>query len=534
VQLFRWDTHILANNLFGVDINSEPVEITKLSLWLKTANRQEKLTYLDDNIRQGNSVVDDPAVAGHLAFNWSAQFHSVLGSGGYDVVLANPPYLDSEEMVRSGQASARDFISENYKFAKGNWDIYIAFLERAYLLLNARGVLCFITPDKWLSKPFGAEARKGLLPGLVSVARLGRDVFEDSLVDSIVTVVTKHASDKVDLLTTDEGRFMLNASFKTSELSPAAPLDELFSPHLPLLRKIELAGAKLKDFAVSESACATSDAYELKEILADLGPGAGNDNRYFKVVNTGTLDKFVFRWGRRRMRYLKDDYQYPVVEKSSFERRFGADYVRRSAAKKLIIKGITLLDGALDLEGEYVPGKSTLVITHTDVPTLKIIAAFVNSRVASFYVREKYSSASYNTGVVFTKDMINELPLPINALTSGLERDVDSIVARLNEFQDLSWKFVKLVRAEFGLATVSGRIERWYENDFGAFLEELEKLGVAISLPKKAEWIDHFDAERALALEAVRKVGSSIRDMNAKIYGLYGLADEDIKVIDSQ
>ncbi|MDR0499024.1 MAG: N-6 DNA methylase, partial [Holophagales bacterium] len=68
-SLFRWETHILANNIFGVDLNHEAVEITKLSLWLKTANKDEKLSYLDDNIKVGNSLIDDSTVAGALAFD---------------------------------------------------------------------------------------------------------------------------------------------------------------------------------------------------------------------------------------------------------------------------------------------------------------------------------------------------------------------------------------------------------------------------------------------------------------------------------
>ena len=70
-ELFRWDTHILQHNLFGVDINPESIEITKLSLWLKTANPREPLTYLDDTIRVGNSVVANTSIAPNDAFDWS-------------------------------------------------------------------------------------------------------------------------------------------------------------------------------------------------------------------------------------------------------------------------------------------------------------------------------------------------------------------------------------------------------------------------------------------------------------------------------
>jgi len=73
-ELFGLDKHILSNNLFGVDLNNESVEITKLSLWIKTANKDTELSALDNNIKCGNSLIDDPAVAGEKAFNWFKEF----------------------------------------------------------------------------------------------------------------------------------------------------------------------------------------------------------------------------------------------------------------------------------------------------------------------------------------------------------------------------------------------------------------------------------------------------------------------------
>jgi hypothetical protein len=133
---------------------------------------------------------------------------------------------------------------------------------------------------------------------------------------------------------------------------------------------------------------------------------------YLKVVNTGTLDKYNFKWGSREMVYLKDKYSGPVVRREEFRKTFNDTYYRRSVSPKLIIKGLTLLDAALDLRGEIIPGKSTLVITSSDVGVLKFLCGVLNSKLASLYIREKYSASSYNGGVVFSKDMLNGFPLP--------------------------------------------------------------------------------------------------------------------------
>ena len=78
LRLFDTDLQILENNIYGVDINEESVEIAKLSLWLRTAQPGRKLSNLSNNIKCGNSLIDDPAVAGDKAFNWGREFPSVF------------------------------------------------------------------------------------------------------------------------------------------------------------------------------------------------------------------------------------------------------------------------------------------------------------------------------------------------------------------------------------------------------------------------------------------------------------------------
>ena len=78
LRLFDTDLQILENNIYGVDINEESVEIAKLSLWLRTAQPGRKLSNLSNNIKCGNSLIDDPAVAGDKAFNWGIEFPSVF------------------------------------------------------------------------------------------------------------------------------------------------------------------------------------------------------------------------------------------------------------------------------------------------------------------------------------------------------------------------------------------------------------------------------------------------------------------------
>jgi type I restriction-modification system DNA methylase subunit len=101
LQFSDIENTILENNIFGVDLNEESVEIAKLSLWLRTAQPRRKLNDLSSNIKCGNSLIDSKAVAGDKAFHWETQFPRVFEKGGFDVIIGNPPYVNANELKKS-------------------------------------------------------------------------------------------------------------------------------------------------------------------------------------------------------------------------------------------------------------------------------------------------------------------------------------------------------------------------------------------------------------------------------------------------
>lgn len=529
ISLFRWDTHILANNIFGVDINRESVEITKLSLWLKTANRNEKLSYLDDNIKTGNSLIKDTDIAGDLAFDWDTQFPRVMENGGFDIVLANPPYVDSEAMARSW-GRERDYLTENFQQTRGNWDLYIAFLELGCNLLSDTGYLAYITPDKWISKDFGTEMRRRVLPGLISILPLGRGVFESAIVDSIITAVSARPVDYLQVLTlTDDKEVVVVAEIDKVGLTGDDGFDKLLSPHLTFLQKVEaVSHTPLGAIAPTENACATSDTYVLGEIMQDLASAKAYDSTvHYKVANTGTLSPYLFRWGSQPMRYLRNDYKYPVVAKGEFSARLGATYQRRAASPKVIIKGLTLLDGALDLDGAFVPGKSTLVICSPDADTLKLIAGILNSKPASFYVRNKYASASYNGGVVFKPEMIDSIPVPDTLDRPAIVGLVDKTIEAKTTMDETTRNIHSAIRASGGPAKLRRGLHSWYLLDSASFLMELQAQGLALSVKSRVEWVDLFDTCKHDVQLAFKDILEATKAIDEHIADAYGLSDDE-------
>ena len=177
----------------------------------------------------------------------------------------------------------------------------------------------------------------------------------------------------------------------------------------------------------------------MKEILEDSITADVDLDEYYKILNTGVIDKYINRWGIKPMKYIKDNYKNPVVSKKKFHEMFPNSYGRKANISKLIVKSLTLLDASIDIKGEYIPAKSTLVITTKD-GYLSYISAIINSKLAFFYLSQKYPSSSYNGGITFTKDMINNFPFikPSDELNKKIDGLVQEVIIESKKLQQIS------------------------------------------------------------------------------------------------
>lgn len=200
---------ILNNNLFGVDINEESIEITKLSLWLKTAERGKPLESLDANFIAGNSL-GFIAPTPDSQFYWKNAFPIVFADGGFDVVLGNPPYV-RQELFRD----IKPWLSENYESYHGVLDLYGYFFELGVKLLAPGGKLGFISNSTF----FKTSSSKGLRRYLNNHSTLDLvvdftdlQVFEGVTTYPAIVVVRKSAPTP-------------SSSFKSLILDESIPLD---------------------------------------------------------------------------------------------------------------------------------------------------------------------------------------------------------------------------------------------------------------------------------------------------------------------
>jgi hypothetical protein len=462
--------HAIQNCLYGVDIDAGAVEIAKLRLWLSLVVDEEDvrqikpLPNLDYKVMAGNSLLGFPFKSQRLAkieqlkqeffcetdygekaklkseidrqlheafaasknslgygvdFDFEICFSEVFRrKGGFDIVIANPPYIDSESMSKTAD-DLRKTIQASYSMTKGNWDIYIAFFEKGFNLLNNIGVLSYITPDKWISKPFGDEMRRQTNKKISCILKAGREVFESVNVDAIVSVFTNSLPQSLAIYDFIGTKIQLKRIIDKDSLKQPYAYDWLFSEHVELLAKIETQRATLDQLGLCENACATSDAYKLQEFIENE-PIKVDKHKYLRIINTGTIGKYISKWGKREIVYLGSKYIRPAVEKAIFVREFKNTYGKKAVKPKIIVKGLNLLDACIDADGTVIPGKTTLMISSNshvrgglnEIEVLKLLLSVINSSIAFFYLREKYPASSYNKGTTFTKEMINKLLIP--------------------------------------------------------------------------------------------------------------------------
>ncbi|WP_050746797.1 MULTISPECIES: Eco57I restriction-modification methylase domain-containing protein, partial [unclassified Shinella] len=156
--LFDPDSEILTNNLFGVDVNEESVEIAKLSLWVKTARRGKMLDSLDNNLKVGDSLIEDSNFA-YLkhGFSWRKAFPQVFADGGFDIVLGNPPYVRMEFLK-----AIKPYLEQRFEVVSDRADLYCYFFERGLKLLKNGGRLGYISSSTFFKTRAGAPLREFL------------------------------------------------------------------------------------------------------------------------------------------------------------------------------------------------------------------------------------------------------------------------------------------------------------------------------------------------------------------------------------
>jgi type I restriction-modification system DNA methylase subunit len=181
---FTRKVKILQDNLFGVDLDKQAVEIAQLNLLLKIAEKGHRLPLLEQNIKCGNSLIDDEEIAGASAFKWEEEFGGIMKDGGFSVIIGNPPY--GAELSES----ERKFISNKFKFSSSYKNTALVFVERSLGLIKENGYFGMIVPKSLTFSQLWRSGRELIKEHLVKVVDVSK-AFEDVLLEQVIIILNK-------------------------------------------------------------------------------------------------------------------------------------------------------------------------------------------------------------------------------------------------------------------------------------------------------------------------------------------------------
>lgn len=568
---------ILENNIYGVDLNEESVEIAKLSLWLRTAQPRRKLNDLSSNIKCGNSLIDSKTIAGDKAFNWETAFAKVFANGGFDVVIGNPPYGDyfSEK--------EKTYLLKKYqKSFSGTIDMYIFFFEIALDLLRTKGRLCFITPNTFVDYAQFSGLRDILKMNnnIEQIINLSK-VFEDAIVDTTIISLQKDKAQS-DSFLGDVFKSKLT-SLDDAELSEIPSTNLLSSGYIlranegfDVLKFIEKFDVRLADkLKITQGITTGGNPAFINN--KDFFLSANISSKYIhKVLKGKTINRYQILFDeeyilystkstdendQKKIEILLDEYKVKLSKKR--ETRNGKlpwcclhwsrnedDFKR---PKILIRQTASEIIGVYDDSNHYpIDSIHTMNLIdkgQNEEKILKTTLGLLNSNLFKFLYNWKLDEA----GKVYPqvkKVNIEWLPLPnykIDDLEkiSDLVSEVQILSADINNYKN---KFIRYLMSKFAFQKISVSVENWQDLDFGEFIKELNKAikttnklrdieGQApiatLTKTDEFEWLDLFEQNKKKAQDLQSQINALEQQIDAMVYELYGLSDDEIRIVEN-
>jgi type I restriction-modification system DNA methylase subunit len=571
---------ILENNIFGVDLNEESVEIAKLSLWLRTAQPRRKLNDLNSNIKCGNSLIDNKAVAGDKAFSWETEFPKVFEKGGFDVVIGNPPYVQLQKMKNiSAHLKKCD-----YKTYESTGDLYCLFYEKGNQILKENGVLGYITSNKWMRAKYGQSLRKYLLDETkpYQLIDLGKDIFEAAVVDSNILLFKKLLNKNPTIPSIDITKedFLFDFSVDQTNFITISPKgNDIWSisslKEQDLKNKIEKIGLTLKDWNIKMFRGLTTgynDAFLIDKSQKDnFIKEYPLLNKLIKPVIKGKeINRYLLSKSEHWILNIHNGYKnvsrveinnFPIVKEhldkfnNFLEKRYdkgstiynlrNCAYIEDFSKEKIIFSKASKIQAFSYDTSEAINLNTSYFMVGEN---LKYLLAVLNSKLINYLFLKFYQSGGIQGEI--TIQAIEKTPI---IKPSKLEEEefifiVDKILNLSSNSYLIIQKFQTYLQQKFQLEKLSKKLQDWYLLEFGDFIKELNKaikttnkervknnLQEVPTLTKKDEfeWLDLFEENKQKAQALQTQINQTDNQIDAMVYELYGLTAAEIAIVEN-
>ncbi|MDI9490691.1 MAG: TaqI-like C-terminal specificity domain-containing protein, partial [Bacillota bacterium] len=470
---------ILLNNVFGVDLDINAVEVTKLSLLIKCLEGETEasikqqlsiwnervLPTLDNNIKSGNSLIDIDFYSAELdfgfekkirPFKWESAFPIVFETSGFDIVLGNPPYgaaFSKEE---------NDYFLKKYTLQDYQLDSYLLFIEKSLLLLKTDSLLGFIIPNTWLLNLTAKKIRSYLFNNveIKKIIHFQIPVFEQAVVDTEIMIFKKSNpsdSHKIQIEVFDKRHVktelnILQRKWIEQNGAPVNILDnEKFSPikektsKLPILDSICKITQGTKPFQVGKGTPKqTRQIVEEKPYVSEKKI----DDSFRPLLRGSLMNRYQINWN--------NDYWIKFGDWLA-EPRYTANY---DAAEKIIIRQTSdHLNATLDNRQFIVRDNLYTIVSKNPSCDLKYILGLLNSSFLNWYYQNILNPEKGEALAQVKRGHIANLP--IKTIDPSHKNEIESekeIITLVEQLLELNMK-IKNENLESNISPIKSRIE---------------------------------------------------------------------------
>ncbi|HEX8650832.1 MAG TPA: TaqI-like C-terminal specificity domain-containing protein [Pyrinomonadaceae bacterium] len=475
---------ILLNNIYGVDLDAQAVEVAQLSLFLKlledetTASakgfqlqfRETMLPSLDKNVIHGNSLIgwdiggglfSDEEERKLFPMDFEQSFPEVMRRGGFDAIVGNPPYVRPHNLSKDN----KEYFWQHYRSFTHKSDLYCCFIEKATSLLKEEGMLSYIVSNGWLRLNSFQSLRRHVLDNyeVLQLVELPFKVFAEANVNADVFVFKKEwfSDREANNITILEGRFAEGKiQFQLLRVIPQKAFESTFE--------------NVFDTSISPVTEEIKNKMRRGENIGNVfdirfGLKTGDDSRFLHSINGLHAEDRPLLRGEDVKRYFyeyKGEYVWYVPERMRRHRQTARPGEReRFEQPKVLVKDTsTDFAGTYDDQNFYV--KDVLIVTpKVDVPQmgdLRFLTALINSRALRFYYRTTFKTLHVQSGE------LGSLPLPPINFSDKADRARHDRMVNLVE---------QMLAAKRQLQTVrTDRDRNHYENKCAALDRQIDAL----------------------------------------------------------
>ncbi|KAG2476770.1 MAG: putative Type II site-specific deoxyribonuclease [Nitrosopumilales archaeon] len=430
-------TRIIQNNIFGVDLDSQAIEITHLNMFLKGLEKDQHLPVIKNNIVCGNSLVSDKTID-ERSLNWAEDF-SGTSNGGFDVIVGNPPYIRNRELNNN----LKEFLNENYETAEGQYDIYQLFFEKGISLLKNGGLLGFITSNKYAITNYGKKLRKKILDtckilSIIDVSNIR--VFKDASTYPYIIILKKEKDEEKrnnNMITIskvlNEDEIFKKPSQKIIQSEFLKNKDYIFNINVDktqskLLEKIQLNTMPLGNFTIKETV-------HTGNIRDKLIVEKKINNNCKKLLRGKNCQRYFYTWenlwlnSAYKINRTKGEYA-TIPDDKYFQ---GPKIFLREIAEKIT--------ACYDEDNFYSLNKAYVVSIPDKNISTKFVLALLNSNLISWFFRTKFESAHVRGGYLQFKKQYTSL-IPIKKISLNEQQpfiqlvdEIHDCYAKLNQLQ---------------------------------------------------------------------------------------------------